>query len=403
MAPFVATHYADEAGLAAYTAPAYDLIEPAERARLTAADPRSIVHLTLPTFGAADAAARLAAWRADGTLVVDGGPALFVYDLAGPGPQPPTRGWIGAVALAPPPVVAPHEATMAGVVADRRALRSATRADLEPVVLAHDGPPGAAAALARTAVAERAPVVDLTDDAGVRHRLWRVADPGEVVAVRGDVAERRAVIADGHHRWAAAARDEPGRGAAAPDGPGGPAAPGMGPAEAPRRGCSRCSCQLASTGRRCAPSTACCRAPRSTGWTSATSTARRWTRSPRPRPRSVLARAAASLVLLTDGERWMRLTAPASSAVTPAAWRELDVALVDVLLVADSAVLLRHSVAAAVEEARATRGVALLVRPTPTATVLELAARGVLMPRKSTFFVPKPRTGLVLRCFADQC
>jgi len=24
------------------------------------------------------------------------------------------------------------------------------------------------------------------------------------------------------------------------------------------------------------------------------------------------------------------------------------------------------------------------------------------MPRKSTFFVPKPRTGLVLRCFADQ-
>ena len=33
---------------------------------------------------------------------------------------------------------------------------------------------------------------------------------------------------------------------------------------------------------------------------------------------------------------------------------------------------------------------------------LDLAARGVLMPRKSTFFVPKPRTGLVLRCFADQ-
>ena len=44
----------------------------------------------------------------------------------------------------------------------------------------------------------------------------------------------------------------------------------------------------------------------------------------------------------------------------------------------------------------------MLVRPTPAATVLDLAARGVLMPRKSTFFVPKPRTGLVLRCFADE-
>ena len=71
VAPFVATRYADPERLAAYTAPAYDLIEPAERARLTSADPRSIVHLTLPTFGAEDAAARLAAWRADGTLAVD--------------------------------------------------------------------------------------------------------------------------------------------------------------------------------------------------------------------------------------------------------------------------------------------------------------------------------------------
>ena len=47
-------------------------------------------------------------------------------------------------------------------------------------------------------------------------------------------------------------------------------------------------------------------------------------------------------------------------------------------------------------------GVAVLVRPTSAATVLEVAARGVLMPRKSTFFVPKPRTGLVMRCFVDE-
>ena len=204
LAPFVATHYADAVRFAAYTAPAYDLIEPAERARLASADPRSIVHLTLPTFGAADAATRLGIWRSDGTLVVDRGAALYVYDLSGPGPYPATRGWIGAVALAAPPVVAPHEATVAAVVANRRALREATRADLEPVVLAHDGGPGLAAALARRAVDERTPVADLTDEAGVRHRLWRVSDPGEIALVRADLAGRRAVIADGHHRWAAA-------------------------------------------------------------------------------------------------------------------------------------------------------------------------------------------------------
>ncbi|MBV9922915.1 MAG: DUF1015 family protein, partial [Pseudonocardia sp.] len=117
----------------------------------------------------------------------------------------------------------------------------------------------------------------------------------------------------------------------------------------------------------------------------------------------LLAAATTSLVLLTDGDRWRCLTDPDTTTVIPAAWRPLDVALVDVLLVdGQRRVLLRHAVAAAVDEARRSHGVALLVRPTATTTVLEVAARGVLMPRKSTFFVPKPRTGLVLRCFVDQ-
>ncbi len=410
--PFVATRYADPARLAAYTAPAYDLIEPAERARLTSADPRSIVHLTLPTFGAEDAAARLTAWRADGTLAVDGHSALYVYDLAGRGPQPSTRGWVGAVAFAPPAVVAPHEATVAAVVADRRALRAATQADLEPVVLAHDGPPGPAAALARRVVAERAPGADLTDHAGLRHRLWQVAEPGEIALVRADLARRRAVIADGHHRWEAAF------GLLRPAATTGPTPTGSGneasdPWSRARRGggtdaapAGRLLALLVPEGEhgpqvraihRVLPYTALDRLDTrrfrcdSMGPLTAAEAEEQLVRAPTP------------LVLATDGDRWLRLTEPDASAVQPPAWRELDVALVDVLLVGEGpGVVLRHSVAAAVDEARRTRGVALLVRPTATATVLRLAALGVLMPRKSTFFVPKPRTGLVLRCFADQ-
>jgi len=419
--------------LAAYTAPAYDLIEPAERARLTSADPRSIAHLTLPTFGAEDAAARLAAWRADGTFTVESAAALYVYDLAGPGPEPSTRGWVGAVALAPPTVVAPHEATVAAVVADRRALRAATHADLEPVVFAHGGPPGPAAALAAQIVAARPPDADLTDDGGVRHRLWRVADPAEVATVRADLARRHAVIADGHHRWAAATRP--------PD----PAGPGDSPAaarQAAMRGAAVTPARAASAGGAAGrpgpdggegsggagPAAA---ADAAAGWVLALVVpagehgpqvraihrvlpgttldqldVRRF-RSAEMGPLTAaeaeeLLAAATPLVLATDGERWRWLTEPDTAAVTPTAWRELPVGLVDVLLVGERAVVLRHSVAAAVDEARRSGGVALLVPATPTATVLDLAARGVLMPRKSTFFVPKPRTGLVLRCFADQ-
>jgi hypothetical protein len=128
---------------------------------------------------------------------------------------------------------------------------------------------------------------------------------------------------------------------------------------------------------------------------------------------ALLADARDTAVLLTDGTGWVRLTDPDRTrllAATPdraGDWRDLDVALVDVGLVEDlwdatDRVLLRHSVESAVATARETGGVAVLVRPTPAATVLDLAARGVLMPRKSTLFVPKPRTGLVLRCFADE-
>jgi hypothetical protein len=408
---FIATRYADPERLAAYTAPAYDLIEPAERARLTAADPRSIVHLTLPTFGAEDAAARLAAWRADGTLAVDHHPALYLYDLAGPGPHPSTRGWVGAVALAPPSVVAPHEATVAAVVDDRRALRAATRADLEPVVFAHDGEPGPAAALARRVAAERAPVADLTDEAGVRHRLWQVADAAEIAVVRADFARRRAVIADGHHRWAAAS-GMPADGASPPHPSGAAGAAGAvgaaGAADAARAAgaAGRVLALVVPAGEhgprvraihRVLPHIAADRLD-----------VRRF-RCDALGPlddadaEELLATASAPFVLATDGERWLRLTDPDAATVTPAAWRGLDVALVDVLLVGErSTVVLRHSIAAAVAEARRDGGVALLLRATATDTVLELAGRGVLMPRKSTFFVPKPRTGLVLRCFVDQ-
>jgi Protein of unknown function (DUF1015) len=401
------------------------------------------VHLTLPTFGAEDAATRLAAWRADGTFAVERAAALYVYELAGPGPQPPTRGWVGAVALAPSTVVAPHEATVAAVVADRRALRAATRADLEPVVFAHGGPPGAAAALAGQVVAERTPDADLTDDVGVRHRLWRVADPAEVATVRADFARRHAVIADGHHRWAAAAVPAAAVPAAAAPAAAAPAAASAAASAAPPATSDAASTATAAGGEWGGPASAGGEGRGGAGSAASadvgaagrvlalvvpagehgpqvraihrvlpgTTLDRLDVRHFRSAPTEPLTAAEAEellaattppLVLATDGERWRRLTDPDTAAVAPAAWRELPVALVDVLLVGERAVVLRHSVAAAVDEARRSDGVALLVPATPTATVLDLAARGVLMPRKSTFFVPKPRTGLVLRCFADQ-
>ena len=51
--------------------------------------------------------------------------------------------------------------------------------------------------------AERAPLVSISTEDGVTHRLWRLGDPGEQAAIAADLAGRRALIADGHHRYAA--------------------------------------------------------------------------------------------------------------------------------------------------------------------------------------------------------
>ncbi len=53
------------------------------------------------------------------------------------------------------------------------------------------------------------------------------------------------------------------------------------------------------------------------------------------------------------------------------------------------------------EGARSSRGVALLLRAASPADVAAVARAGARMPRKSTLFVPKPRTGLVLRPHGD--
>ncbi len=61
-----------------------------------------------------------------------------------------------------------------------------------------------------------------------------------------------------------------------------------------------------------------------------------------------------------------------------------------------------HDGDGAVRSARRTRGVAVLMRPVTVEVVREMAARGERMPRKSTSFGPKPRTGLVMRSFDDE-
>jgi hypothetical protein len=126
--------------------------------------------------------------------------------------------------------------------------------------------------------------------------------------------------------------------------------------------------------------------------------------------------AAGHAFLLTDGESYALLTDPdpatLAAALPPlhsALWRALDASVLHALLlerlweVPDGSPRVRylHDRDGALRAARRSGGTAVLLRPVSVEAVLEVASTGERMPRKSTSFGPKPRTGLVLRLLDD--
>jgi uncharacterized protein (DUF1015 family) len=412
LAPFRALRYDPrEVALADVLAPPYDVIDDTERADLEASEPHNVVRLTLPRDdnGAdsryAAAAALMADWRAAGVLRADDQPALYVYEQVASGHV--QRGVVGALGLTPAEdaIVLPHENTMAGPVADRLALMVATEADLEMIFLVYDG--GGATSRAVAGVDRKPPIIDVTTADGVGHRVWSLTDPAALAEIAADLHGRRAVIADGHHRYATFLQYQAQRHTAG-DGSGpwdyglaflvdgstfGPqvhaihrAVPSL-PAER--------AIELAAAGFSVTEIAGGLRAAE-----------------------DLLAKAGVDGVafVVTDGIRAWLLTNPDPeklAAALPAdrseAWRALDVAVAHGFLIGalwglddrEDVVEFHHDVAAATRAAKAGSGVALLLNPTPVADVAAVAAAGERMPRKSTLFVPKPATGLLIRAFAD--
>ena len=203
--PLQALHY-DQAvagPLQALLAPPYDVIDPEQRAELAARSPYNAVRIDLPEGDPdpyAAAAAELAGWRRAGAVVQDPEPALWALeqDYTGPDGRPRTRrGILARVRVTDygPGRIRPHERTHPGPKEDRLRLTRATRANLSPIFSLHAG--DAYAALAP----EGAPWGEATDEDGTRNRLWRVADPGRIAAAQGVLTDAELLIADGHHRY----------------------------------------------------------------------------------------------------------------------------------------------------------------------------------------------------------
>lgn len=100
--------------------------------------------------------------------------------------------------------IVPHERTFEKPAEDRLNLLRATAADLEPIWLLYSGKSVEETLWAYIDGSGEAPTSLVTAKDGTIHKLWRVVD----VAVAGTMLEglkgRKAYIADGHHRYATA-------------------------------------------------------------------------------------------------------------------------------------------------------------------------------------------------------
>ncbi|HEX6447909.1 MAG TPA: DUF1015 domain-containing protein, partial [Trebonia sp.] len=432
--PFRGIRYAPErvGDIAAVTSPPYDVIGPGVLGSLLAESPHNIVRLILPgpetggppsaPVAGALAARRLGEWLESGALVRDPSPAIYIYEQNGSSLL--QRGLIGLVGVGDPSAagIFPHEAVMPGPVAGRRSLMRETRANLEPIFLVYNGEAGSggdrgtagltASRLVDQTAERSAPLLEAVTADGVTHRLWRITDPATLAAMTADLAGRTALIADGHHRYAAyrELREEL-RAAGHAPGPGDYGLAFLVDADAypPRLGAIHRvipGLDIKEAARRAAVAF-----------------------EVRELPDDFAAAMAALAEAGSDGgledghdgghafalagpEGYWLLTRPdgarlaaAMPAGTSPRWRALDAAVLRELLLADlwgiedneREVAVSHDAGEAVRAACEASGTAVLCNPVPFTAVRDIAADGECVPRKSTSFGPKPRTGLVLR------
>jgi uncharacterized protein (DUF1015 family) len=145
-------------------------------------------------------------WREQEILVAEHGPAIYaysqVYSVPGnPGAVAERRGFIalGEVVDYKESIVFRHEQTLAKPKSDRLNLLRATRAHFGQIFMLYSDP---IQSVEKLLFAEgRAPEVEVTDDYGVLHRLWTVDDPSILNLVVSAMADKKLIIADGHHRY----------------------------------------------------------------------------------------------------------------------------------------------------------------------------------------------------------
>ncbi len=426
--PFAGVRYSRSNGLdlSDLIAPPYNVLDEQGKRALQAKDRHNIVTVDLPhlpakTVGpdAAYAAAddTLEDWLARGILTRDQKPAIYPYSQTFTHGQRTfhRRGMIARVKLSPfgEGIVVPHEKTYPDAIEDRLKLTRATRMQLSPIFGLFSDPNSQVTGMLYENQGK--PEMSATLN-GVRNDLWTVIDSKTENAVIDLMGARPIYIADGHHRYTMALQYQ----AEVAKASGAPLPPGH-----PANFCMFALVGMQDDGLLILPThrlisglkTFDIEALRKALATVAKVTDVNVAEDQLPNYiDTVLPRQPAATFGLFDGRTRKThqitfINPDVLKKVDPdhsAAWRQLDVAIVQRYLLDE---VLKPKFAGGAEPGRGytayskevstmTDGkkyqIALLLKATPLHALEELGKTKEVMPPKSTFFIPKLATGMVM-------
>ncbi len=153
----------------------------------------------------ARAARDFKAWREQSILVQEKDPCIFAYSqrfrVPGTDEIKERRGFIalGRLHEYADQVVFRHEQTLSKPKSDRLNLLKATRAHFGQIFMLYSDPAGSVEKILYDGTGPTD--AEVTDEYGVLHRVWRVSDPAVIRLLISTMADKKLIIADGHHRY----------------------------------------------------------------------------------------------------------------------------------------------------------------------------------------------------------
>ena len=207
--PFKAMRFTDKAGsIESLTCPPYDIISETQRQTYLQSNPSNIIRLELPKDGAdpyGTAGETLRQWVKNGTLAMDDKPAIYVYEIgfSVDSEDKQIMGIIARVHLEEfeKGIVLPHEETLSKAKTDRFNLMQATGCNFSSIYSLYmdDNRNDPLNGVIIGACGEV--LQEMTDEAGLVHRLWAITDEDVIVEICNRFTHMKLYIADGHHRY----------------------------------------------------------------------------------------------------------------------------------------------------------------------------------------------------------